>query len=155
MRSFWYFFDTKYSWETPLLIISNAYLSIPILIKLSLISLFPHHPRKFGLAKKKIKTSMLIKPMVKFQSSLYLIYHSLPLETLPSFCVQETISSSFIFFLPAVLATPSLSPLLICLHLSDLLLLEFPRFQALDIYSNYCIPLVPLPKPVCHADSKM
>lgn len=52
MRSFWYFFDTKHSWETPLLIISNAYLSIPILIKLSLISLFPHHPRKFGLAKK-------------------------------------------------------------------------------------------------------
>ena len=44
-------FDTKHYWETPILIISNAYLSIPILIKLSMNSLFPHYPRKSGLAK--------------------------------------------------------------------------------------------------------
>lgn len=117
IESFWYFFDTKHSWETPLLIISNAYLSIPVLIKLSLISLFPHHPRKFGLAKK-IKTSMLIKPMVKFQSSLYLIYHSLHWKPFLHFAFRKP-SPLLYLFLPTVLATPSLSPSLFSLMLES------------------------------------
>lgn len=120
MGSFWYFFDTKHSWEKPILIISNAYLSSPILIKLTLISLFPHHPRKSGLAKDTNylhvtqangKVSILI--VLDLSAEVDIAEHSLLLETLPSVCFQETISSSFIFFLPAVLATPSLSPLLI------------------------------------------
>lgn len=111
-------FDTKHYWETPILIISNAYLSIPILIKLSMISLFPHYPRKSGLAKDNNylhvtqasgKVSILIALDLSAEADI--VEPSLPLETLPSFCFQETISSSFIFFLPVVLATPSLSPL--------------------------------------------
>lgn len=110
-------FDTKHYWETPILIISNAYLSIPILIKLSMISLFPHYPRKSGLAKDNNylhvtqasgKVSILIALDLSAEADT--VEPSLPLETLPSFCFQETISS-FIFFLPVVLATPSLSPL--------------------------------------------
>lgn len=103
-----------------MLIISSAHISIPILIKPTLTSFSPHYPRKSGHTK---DTNDLQAPRAhgSSQSSLYLIYQQqLTLLITPSpwkhvlhFVFRKPSPLLVIFFLPAVLAAPSLSSLLI------------------------------------------